>query len=324
MSRNSKHLEKSAFTLIELIVVIAIISVLVGLLMPAVQAARSAARRMDCSNKMKQIGIAIHNYHSIYDQFPPSKWGIEKKSDSRIKHHILSFILPFMEQDALYNAIDFRFNWNDDLNSTNLQSVQTHLPAYQCPEAPRNRFFKNVEYFYSDYAVAEQMQRNTAGGVKALFDNDVIKPRPEFNGLFGMLQPPTVIRYIPPSSSVTISWTVSTASVLDGLSNTMMFFECGGRPLDYQYGRKLGSATSPIGGTNWADNASPFFIETVCGGGGMQMFNCNNNNEMFSFHAEGASFLYGDGAVRFHSISIHPETFTSLFTAYAGDIASFD
>lgn len=324
MFRKPKHDEISAFTLVELIVVIAIIGVLLGLLLPAVQAARSVARRLDCSNKMKQIGLAIHNYHSVYDQFPPSKWGIERKSDGRIKHHILSFILPFMEQDALYDAIDFRFNWDDDLQSSNLQTVQTHLAAYQCPAAPRARFFKNVEYFYSDYAAAEQMQRNTAGGVKTLFDNAVIKPRPNFSGLFGMLQPPTVIRYIPPSSSVTVPWIASAASVTDGLSNTMMFFECGGRPLDFQYGRKQGPATSPVGGTSWASNASPFFIETVCGGGGMQMFNCNNNNEMFSFHPDGANFLYGDGTVRFHPISIHPETFTSLFTAYAEDIASFD
>ena len=111
--------KRAGFTLVELLVVIAIIGILVGLLLPAVQAAREAARRMSCSNNFKQIGLAIHNYHSTYKQLPShgsgSVWGgafgtrrMDTLVASRGNQQMLSVlvdILPFMEQQALWESI---------------------------------------------------------------------------------------------------------------------------------------------------------------------------------------------------------------------------
>lgn len=103
---------KKAFTLVELLVVIAIIGVMVGLLLPAVQAAREAARRMSCSNNMKQLGLALHNYHSAHERFPYSVgWGGSIEAGSAIpganrirNHRGWLLMLPYVEQQALYDA----------------------------------------------------------------------------------------------------------------------------------------------------------------------------------------------------------------------------
>jgi prepilin-type N-terminal cleavage/methylation domain-containing protein len=96
---------RAAFTLVELLVVIAIIGVMVGLLLPAVQAAREAARKMSCSNHERQLGLAIHNYHSAYDRFP-SGWIADEPEDEP-GWSWGAAILPFIEQQAIYEKIDF-------------------------------------------------------------------------------------------------------------------------------------------------------------------------------------------------------------------------
>ena len=130
---------KRGFTLVELLVVIAIIGVLVALLLPAVQAAREAARRMSCSNKMKQIGLALHNYHDTHKVFPPDAiWagptpgGNPKVLDQPRHFTWLTMILPFMEQTPLHDQIDFTvLGFNQVINDQVLHQIQ--LPAYVCP-----------------------------------------------------------------------------------------------------------------------------------------------------------------------------------------------
>ena len=109
---------RSAFTLVELLVVIAIIGVLVGLLLPAVQAAREAARRMSCSNNFKQIGLAVHNYHSAYKQLPTNKSGTQNLATTwwdpsdLARQKQLSWLVgltPFFEQQAVWEQISNPF-----------------------------------------------------------------------------------------------------------------------------------------------------------------------------------------------------------------------
>ncbi len=96
---------KHGFTLVELLVVIAIIGILVALLLPAVQAAREAARRMSCTNNLKQLGIALHNYHDTYHRFVPRKQGTSGTVSNRDRLSGLVAIMPFLEQQPLYDAI---------------------------------------------------------------------------------------------------------------------------------------------------------------------------------------------------------------------------
>src|SRR5690606_26844299 len=101
---------RRAFTLVELLVVVAIIGVMVGLLLPAVQAAREAARRMQCSNNLKQYGLSLHNYHDIYKQFAPGGTANAHPNNTNPRVGWVVRVLPQLEQQALYDQLDFSVN----------------------------------------------------------------------------------------------------------------------------------------------------------------------------------------------------------------------
>ncbi|MCA9079547.1 MAG: DUF1559 domain-containing protein [Planctomycetaceae bacterium] len=139
---------RRAFTLIELLVVIAIIAILIALLLPAVQQAREAARRSQCKNNLKQIGLAIHNYHDTHNIFPPgslrviSSVGLSDYTNNgdtfadQAGLNWMCHILPYMDQAPLYNQIDV----NQSLNHPNNQPIiRTELPGYKCPSDSFNR-----------------------------------------------------------------------------------------------------------------------------------------------------------------------------------------
>lgn len=131
---------RPAFTLVELLVVIAIIGVMVGLLLPAVQAAREAARRMQCSNHLKQIALAIHNYESSNRIFPPSAIIRSVGTiNTNASWSIHGRILPYLEQGSLYNQVDLSLAWDDQAVISGLK-----IPTYSCPSDPKSDTTRDV------------------------------------------------------------------------------------------------------------------------------------------------------------------------------------
>jgi len=132
---------RSGFTLIELLVVIAIIAVLISLLLPAVQSAREAARRSQCSNNLKQLGIAMHNYHDTIGSFPTSLWratmgyedGTPTSRPGTSGHSWITMSLPFIEQTTIYNAVNFSLHPATPDNHT---ALMTPISVLQCPSDP--------------------------------------------------------------------------------------------------------------------------------------------------------------------------------------------
>ncbi|MBL8812692.1 MAG: DUF1559 domain-containing protein [Planctomycetaceae bacterium] len=123
---------RRGFTLIELLVVIAIIAVLVALILPAVQSAREAARRTQCRNHLRQIGIAIHNYADVHNRLPPSSTFSLRESWS-----VHGRILPYLEQTAAYSRIRLEIEWHDPINlATGVQKL--NIPVYHCPSDPNS------------------------------------------------------------------------------------------------------------------------------------------------------------------------------------------
>ena len=162
VSKSRSPCRRSAFTLVELLVVIAIIGILVSLLLPAVQSAREAARRIECTNNQKQISLALHQYHDTYRSFPPGAlagWG----------HSWPAHILPFVEQANLGERVPWtdEGNWVDtDQNSQTLQEMaRVHLKIYRCPSQPGPDT--------SDYIFKERYINNYLGnsGSDATHDN---------------------------------------------------------------------------------------------------------------------------------------------------------
>ncbi|MCC6507917.1 MAG: DUF1559 domain-containing protein [Pirellulaceae bacterium] len=131
-------MRRQAFTLVELLVVIAIIGILVGLLLPAVQAAREAARRMQCSNNLKQIGLALHNYESAFKMFPAGTFNDATKgtANNSSPHPML---MPFLENTNAFNLFDFKVDLNTHVN--NLAARQQNVPTFLCPSHPEAAAF---------------------------------------------------------------------------------------------------------------------------------------------------------------------------------------
>jgi prepilin-type N-terminal cleavage/methylation domain-containing protein/prepilin-type processing-associated H-X9-DG protein len=285
--------ERTAFTLVELLVVIAIIGILIAILLPAIQAAREAARGLQCRNHLKQIGLGILNYESTHQVYPLPK-------TVRPDHNLLTFLLPYVEQQAAYDLYDWNSNWS---SIKNRPARQNQIETFLCPTAPSDRTCRNRRYYAADYANCEHIHGSVSAPLVAA---GVITDRRSWYNLF---QP----YWEGPSRA---------AAVRDGLSNTFMLFECSGRPLKYLKNGRRGDPDAtpkePISGAEWASAEAEFWIHEVCNGS--QLFNCSNRNEIYSFHPGGANFLYGDGSVHFHSETINAETFVSLFTRAGGDV----
>ncbi len=186
---------RRGFTLIELLVVIAIIGVLIALLLPAVQAAREAARRAQCVNNLKQLGIALHNYHDTVGTLP-----LGRTTPQQFSFSPLARMLPFMEQTTLQSALNFDWGWSDPQNST---VYTTSVSSFLCPSDPQTAIPN--QWGGTNY-------RSNEGTTVAMWQGasdttNVNAALPPANGLFFALTP------------------IRLADVTDGTSNTAAFSE---------------------------------------------------------------------------------------------------
>jgi prepilin-type N-terminal cleavage/methylation domain-containing protein len=311
---------RPGFTLIELLVVIAIIAILIALLLPAVQQAREAARRTQCRNNLKQLGIALHNYHDSLLQFPPggfwnlpsSNGCVQGSSTPTLTHQkgsILIHILPYIDQAPLYNLYDFR-QCNTDIATfpapSTVQLRSTILPAYQCPSEVSGK--SNGTSGLHNYAACFGPARtggatgNPACPCDATPFDQWALPNTGTNNAPGMF------------------WrggrTTAIRDATDGMSNTILMGEV--RPMCSNHqnagwansnnGNGLTSTLIPINynscDTSAATGASPADCAKRC--------NWVTELGYKSQHTGGAHLLFGDGAVRFLSENISMVVFSRL------------
>jgi prepilin-type N-terminal cleavage/methylation domain-containing protein len=196
----NKFLGRRAFTLVELLVVIAIIGVMVGLLLPAVQSAREAARRMQCSNNMKQFGLALHNYHGVHNAFPYRQGGTgsgpnEVTNGNNGGANML--ILPFLEQAALYEQMSSPLTangktwqrWGPIPSDGSYPPYTVQVPTFRCPSAPDTLVppwtcSTNYGYSAGDSSFAASQQTSPANFDISNHANSN-NARQNFRGLFG-------------------------------------------------------------------------------------------------------------------------------------------
>ncbi len=292
---NNDHRRPQAFTLVELLVVIAVIGILLALLLPAVQSAREAARRSQCANNFKNLALATLNYTSTFKRFPPAG-----RSDPP-RHSMITYILPYFEQGNVFSSVDMTVNWNHPDNV--VHTKQNLGGVLICPSAPSGRESKHVR----DYDPANHLDP-TSRGLGPLIP-DVIASRgppdsPKWEGVLHVDSDDDDRRIVP-------------AHVRDGLSNTFLLFEDAGRPVFYENGRRGQSTVTRF---RWASWQLYMTMNNFCGTS--QILNCNNNSRIYSFHPGGCNFAYADGSVHFHNDDIDANVFVSLFTRAAGDIAA--
>lgn len=324
------------FTLVELLVVIAIIGILVGITMPVLSSARELARRAQCQNNLKNLGLAISTFTAQYERFPPA-------ATTAPEHSIIMYLLPYLEEGNIQDQIDLSQDW-DEVNNENITKSIHIGGVLVCPSAPELRIetsFGNQSTVnindkqISDYAPAKNLNANAAklvntyGGFKLDWianlvgsmistDQRGIPPSPKWDG---MLQEFDNLK----------SGAIRPAHIRDGLSNTIMFLEVGGRPEHYingksqnQYATVDGSPNDGSINTNnkfrWAAHQLAITIDRTCGDG--SMINCSNAGEVYSFHTGGANFCFGDGSIHFLEESLAPEVFVSLYTMAGGDIVN--
>ena len=134
---------RPGFTLVELLVVVAIVGVLIALLLPAVQAAREAARRAQCLGNFRQIGLALHGYHGMADAFPAGGWiaAFGRPETANMNVGWSAAILPWVEQRGVYDGLNLSFRYNTGVNSTAAHVV---LSVYLCPSEPRTTYWNKA------------------------------------------------------------------------------------------------------------------------------------------------------------------------------------
>lgn len=310
---------RRGFTLVELLVVIAIIGILVGLLLPAVQAAREAARRMQCSNNLKQIGLALQNYVSTFKTLPAGSNGIPNAAGNNFNGHGWTWhasILPFMEQTTLYQAIQGPDGMGNELGDQNtgkpLVVRQTTIPIFWCPSQPDVRAGTQKNgYQPSNYngnmgtRIGNGNDDCICTGIANLSDMQT-KPWGCMNGN-GIFYVRSRIKF---------------ADVVDGLSNTIFVSEVPDSGGDAMGGFNAGCDRRAMFSTGADANPPTEMSEYLIAAESNDPINGGAEEAAGSWHTGGAQFVMGDGSVHFLSENMDMSTYQAISTRAEGEVAS--
>ena len=351
---------RRGFTLIEVLVVIGVVALLVALLLPAVQAAREAARRMQCSNNLKQIGLALHNYHSTHETFPPGAFNT-RNADGTIRANA-DFstqvrILPGLEQNPLYNAANFAIAARIDPAGLAVNSTVTsaRLGAFLCPSSPapnwpspQNSLLAPGNNYFASYGAGLEWHANVVGGPP--------------NGMFQVGGAPFGLRDIQDGSTHTIAfgeWRVGTglatvvtippdiafvgqmpAGVALNLPGSELMPRLAGLGFFAWTGDCTRAATvarsglTPILGEAWAFGLGGYSLGSTllppnspsanCSTGGPNVLEAPGMYNLSSHHPGGAHMLMADGSVRFLKNSVAAPVVWGLGTRSQGEILAAD
>jgi len=299
---------RGAFTLVELLVVIAIIGILIALLLPAVQAAREAARRIQCTNNLKQMGLAMHNYlTSNPEYFPPG-------ANGHYKHGLFSYLLPYMEQQPVFDGLDR----SPDHDTHFDPHRYTEIEIYICPSYPGPHVIENNPIY--DWMNGALVTYQGVGGRLADINGTAYPTDPcsEYgetprNGIFCWEDPLGTNKARP----------CKLAAITDGLSNTLALGEFvhkdkgsgdfnawpgNVRPWIYGGDYSCGNYTTKV--IVHPINAPVDRTDDTVG---------YNHLPMGSYHPGGCNFLLGDGSVRFLPETLNRETYMALASIDGGE-----
>jgi prepilin-type processing-associated H-X9-DG protein len=307
--------------MIELLVSITIISMLIALLLPAVQQAREAARRMACKNNLHNLGLALHNYHDRYNKFPPGALGPMTPAFPQFaglkSHGLGAFLLADLDQKPLADQYHWNVAWFDPPNQT---VVKTQLPVWQCPSAAGAR----IQDGMANTVVPPPQERFP--GTAACGDYAGMRGVSSALVVSGLIVPPThgprdlVGNY---EGVFLVNTSRGIADIRDGTSNTILIGEDAGRPDLWQEGSLV--PDKYLSGGPWASR-NLLWIRTPKPDGtipfGRCAVNCTNDREVYSFHSGGANVVFADGNVRFLSESIDISVLAALVTRAGGEVVS--
>ena len=317
------HLKKG-FTLIELLVVIAIIAILVALLLPAVQQAREAARRSSCKNNLKQLGLAVHNYHGVHNQFPPGAINLGTAPNLESGRDIswgatwVLLTLPYIEQSAMYDLYDFNtLARNGNATSGNNQVTRRKITSMLCPSQPLNH-----SLLTQDFTGFEKGHYAANMGAGFLLEQDHFNSS-TYKGPF----------------SVVGMYGAKFRDITDGTSNCIIFSEIitgigsgddkgawGWATGPTFCGRRGNGGTSILTpNTKQTTDCSPYASNNSTDG----VFGRRNNPDCGvanggvaarSYHTGGVQAALGDGTVRFISENIDSTIWTNLLSIQDGNV----